>query len=952
MRQTSKQYSKQNSQEPKVFRGGEKKVMKKSLSLVVAAAMTLTTASVAFADAAAPTATDLTSQQKFDALKELGIFSGYPGGDAGLDKEMTRAEFAKVLTKLSQLEENAAAAKVYTDVPATHWAVGFVGAVTEAKIMNGMGNNKFVPSGKVSIEQIAKVADLVAGVEPIADAEVAGTVSGWAKGYVAAAIKAGLLPELPSYQTNATRDLLVNVTYDLAEGAAEATVASTKVVDATHIEVTFSDAGVVKKELTTALVAGVATKVSVDYNGKSYEVEVTLPALKATEAAQTGAKKVTVKFNQAVSAADQKALTYELKSGLTTFPVTATFAADGQSAVLAAAYLPAGDYALTVKGSDAINLKVEAEGPKKIDIGATSIQNAANQDLGVKVYNQFGEEYTSSPQITAVDITSGFSAASNTNTIDLSDSTKFKIGDSFAVTAVLPSAGLSANKVLKITNGSAATVITLGQVQPQTGDSRIVVKDGYVLPLSMVDADGKAVKLPINTTIDLSANTKSAAGLVFYSSDAAIVKELKVDSNGVVKFNALKSGTVYLTVTNPATGANAAISVVVNASAAISTFQLGNSGSLIVQNEKVVLPFTAVDQFGAPIAAKDANITADKVTFNAFGVPVVPTKNAKGELEFTFTQTGSTTIYVYVNGVLQANPVSISVQPAKWYTAVDSIHDVATTYEVGASNDFDATKIKIQDNYGRVSDITGGVTVTSSDNGIVSVANGKLTGVAAGTATITVKSNIAGNVDKDGKAVAIADYTFDVTVVKSSDIKSYAIDTIATLYGNSDAAKVVGHEKAVTLVGKTAGGTTVALVNNVPTFVVSSDVNVLTVAGNGTSVAGVKAGKATVSAYYNGSKVSDQEVTVSEEAPVAKTVEFDKDEYTTVNDVVTPVVTVKDQYGIVIANPNGLILFTDNIATYDAATKEITATTASASTTITYITSNGVQDTAVLVTNA
>ena len=91
--------------------------MKKSLSLLVAAAMTLTTASVAFAargmlsNSATP---ELTAQQKFDALKELGIFSGYPDGSAGLDKQMTRAEFAKVLTKLTQLEENAAAAKVYT----------------------------------------------------------------------------------------------------------------------------------------------------------------------------------------------------------------------------------------------------------------------------------------------------------------------------------------------------------------------------------------------------------------------------------------------------------------------------------------------------------------------------------------------------------------------------------------------------------------------------------------------------------------------------------------------------------------------------------------------------------------------------------------------------------------------------------------------------------------------
>ena len=73
--------STQHSHLFKQIRGGEKKVMKKSLSLVVTGALvTSVFASSAFA-------ADLSSQEKFDALKAAGIVSGYPDGTAGPDEK-------------------------------------------------------------------------------------------------------------------------------------------------------------------------------------------------------------------------------------------------------------------------------------------------------------------------------------------------------------------------------------------------------------------------------------------------------------------------------------------------------------------------------------------------------------------------------------------------------------------------------------------------------------------------------------------------------------------------------------------------------------------------------------------------------------------------------------------------------------------------------------------------
>ncbi|GGD92398.1 S-layer homology domain-containing protein [Paenibacillus nasutitermitis] len=960
MSETGKQYFKHNSQQPKDLRGGDKKVMKKSLAVIVAGAMAFSMfASAAFA---ADEQKELTALEKFNALKELGVFEGYPGGGAGLENEMTRAEFAKVLSKVKDLTENPTAANVYNDVSATLWARGFIGAVTKDGIMNGLGNKKFGPSGKVTIEQIAKVADEVAGIEE-SDAAVKGAVSVWAKGYVAAAIEAGLLPELPSYKTNATREMLVNVTYDLVSnggGVNIVTVKSTKIIDDKNIEVTFSDDQVVKKTLDTALVAGQATKVSVEYNGKTYEVEVKLDVLLATEAKQTGAKKITVNFNQPVTETDKTDLTYDLKYGFASYPVTAVYAEDGKSAVLTASYLTAGDYVLTVKGSTAINLKIVAEAPNKLDITAPGLQlpnkNDLNkpQSLGVKLYNQFNEEMTNvSPRITAF----RSSVINNANEeltvtngeVNLS---KAALGDSVMVQAVYAQAGLSATKTLKVTNGSAATSIKIGTVAPLKDKSRISINEtGLILPLTLVDQNGQTIKLPAGTaTAPAGQDSFEYGGLFFYFSDKDIANGITVDADGVVTFNTKgKAGTLFIAITNAATGANANTSVIVSGAATVKEFQLNHPNKVIVKGEDIVFPFAAVDSFGAQIAGKDLNLS--NVQFMA-GLQLTagyPKVNAKGELVFNFAQTGTATIYTFVSGLQQTSTVQYEVKDAAYKTAVNGIKDFTTSLEVGANPNFNADNITIVDNYGRTSNAAADAyQVDSSAPSIVKYENGKLVAVAPGSATITVTSspNVAPNADKP-----VTKYTFTVNSVASADVKSFAIDTVGTVFGKSAAADAGNaHKKAIKLIGKTASGTAVTLASNTPSFVTSSTEDVLKVSADKQSVYGLKAGKSTVTAYFNGAQVAEQEVTVSEEAPVVKTVELSKAEYTTTANggIVTVGATVKDQYGVAIDAPFEILTSDSKVATASGLT--VTGK-AKGSATLTYVSSNGTKATAVIVVN-
>jgi len=215
----------QNSHTLNENQGGEKKVMKKGLSLLLAASMALST----FATAAS--AADLTAEEKFEALKAQGIFTGFEDGSAGLDQSMTRAQVAAIITRLLDLQENASAAASYNDLVGAEWAAGYIGAVTPT-YMEGLGGGKFDPSGSFTLEQLATVMVRVLDLEVDEEAEVDGNVSDWAAGYVAAAIEAGIISESSDYTVPAIREALVEATYtanDIVNVPAELTVSATPV---------------------------------------------------------------------------------------------------------------------------------------------------------------------------------------------------------------------------------------------------------------------------------------------------------------------------------------------------------------------------------------------------------------------------------------------------------------------------------------------------------------------------------------------------------------------------------------------------------------------------------------------------------------------------------------------------------------------------------------------------
>ncbi|MEC0092567.1 autotransporter outer membrane beta-barrel domain-containing protein [Paenibacillus macquariensis] len=252
--------------------GGEKKVMKKILSVALSTAMAFSMfASVAFGDTA-----KLSPQDKFDALKVKGIFSGDTDGLAHLERDMTRAEFAKVITKVMGLKEITGTYS-YNDKGYNNpknWAAPFIEAVSAAGVMQGKDLTKklFDQKANVTVQELAEV--LVKAMKLEIPTKIDNTATEWAKGSVQAAINAGLLSKDLNFQANANRSLLVEAAF-AAEAALNPVVpvvtTATKVekVSATNLkEVTVAFDGTVDEDTATdvtnySLKSGKALKTAV-----------------------------------------------------------------------------------------------------------------------------------------------------------------------------------------------------------------------------------------------------------------------------------------------------------------------------------------------------------------------------------------------------------------------------------------------------------------------------------------------------------------------------------------------------------------------------------------------------------------------------------------------------------------------------------------------------------------
>ena len=191
--------------------------MKKHLALLLALVMVLGSFSFVSAAPDFEDVKDTTFEEAVSSLELLEILKGYPDGTFKPANTITRAEFAAVAVRVSGLEQAAVSAKGlptgFTDVPAYHWASGYVGTAGKLGIVNGIGGGLFAPESPVKYEEAITMLVRALGYEPAAQAK-----GGYPFGYLIVANEIDLLEDAMGTQgTWATRGFVAQITFNALE---------------------------------------------------------------------------------------------------------------------------------------------------------------------------------------------------------------------------------------------------------------------------------------------------------------------------------------------------------------------------------------------------------------------------------------------------------------------------------------------------------------------------------------------------------------------------------------------------------------------------------------------------------------------------------------------------------------------------------------------------------------
>ncbi len=134
--------------------------MKKVLSLVLVLALVLGSFSMAFAaETTTANLADIAGNANEDAIEvanDLGIIDGYPDGTFKPANAVTRAEFAKMMTKALAIPESALkgfTTSAFKDVDSTHWAVAFLGYCNSKGIMTGYEDGSARPNQTITVNE-------------------------------------------------------------------------------------------------------------------------------------------------------------------------------------------------------------------------------------------------------------------------------------------------------------------------------------------------------------------------------------------------------------------------------------------------------------------------------------------------------------------------------------------------------------------------------------------------------------------------------------------------------------------------------------------------------------------------------------------------------------------------------------------------------------------------------
>ena len=164
--------------------------LKKVIALVAVFAMVVST--VAFAQSYTDVKDSDNYYEAIEMLSSLNILTGDKDDNGNAvfrpNDTITRAEVAAIVERMQNINSASQTATVFTDVPSSHWASGYIAQANAAGIINGYGDGTFGPEDPVLYEQAIKMV-----VETIGYAPFVKDNGGYYAGHLLAAQRYGVL---------------------------------------------------------------------------------------------------------------------------------------------------------------------------------------------------------------------------------------------------------------------------------------------------------------------------------------------------------------------------------------------------------------------------------------------------------------------------------------------------------------------------------------------------------------------------------------------------------------------------------------------------------------------------------------------------------------------------------------------------------------------------------------
>jgi hypothetical protein len=97
------------------------------------------------------------AQTEIEKLTEIGLLRGFPDGYFRPEENVTRAQFAKIMTIALRIPEVKPASPTFPDATSAHWAYGYIEAAVKRGLLKGFPDGSFKPEDPVSKAQVAAI---------------------------------------------------------------------------------------------------------------------------------------------------------------------------------------------------------------------------------------------------------------------------------------------------------------------------------------------------------------------------------------------------------------------------------------------------------------------------------------------------------------------------------------------------------------------------------------------------------------------------------------------------------------------------------------------------------------------------------------------------------------------------------------------------------------------------